>query len=244
MSALFTLKLGNFEIAPSAIPLAATVIALSVLTALGSWQIQRGRHKTEVFEALQQAFDTAATPLAQALDAHHPQRVTFTGTAYQTRQFLLDNRILNQQVGYEVLTPVVVEGVGTILVNRGWIPLRGSRQTVPTIDLPSNQLSIEGLWKPLAKGIRLVSALDGSETWPSVVQYVDLQAFSARLQTELLPGVVHLVSESSISYDLSRPLVEAPIKPLRHYGYAVQWYGLALACAIFFMVTNTRRVGS
>ena len=36
------------------------------------------------------------------------------------------------------------------------------------------------------------------------------------------------------------PIVAMP--PQRHYGYAVQWYGLAIAFVIVFLVASARRV--
>ena len=30
--------------------------------------------------------------------------------------------------------------------------------------------------------------------------------------------------------------------PVRHIGYAVQWFGLALALAVIYVVTNVRKV--
>ena len=31
--------------------------------------------------------------------------------------------------------------------------------------------------------------------------------------------------------------------PMRHIGYAVQWFGLALTLAVIYVVTNFRRAG-
>jgi surfeit locus 1 family protein len=32
--------------------------------------------------------------------------------------------------------------------------------------------------------------------------------------------------------------------PMRHIGYAVQWFALALTLAVIYIVTNTRKVGA
>jgi len=34
----------------------------------------------------------------------------------------------------------------------------------------------------------------------------------------------------------------AGISPMRHIGYAVQWFGLALALLVIYVVTNLRRI--
>lgn len=60
--------------------------------------------------------------------------------------YLLDNRIYQHKVGYEVLTPFILKNSHEVLlVNRGWIPQGLNRNKIPEIPTIEGEISIRGL---------------------------------------------------------------------------------------------------
>jgi surfeit locus 1 family protein len=107
---------------------APTLLALggAVLTAwLGDWQLNRAAYKAELQQRIdlaahQPPVRLAAEPVASADLVFY--RVQAAGEFLTEATILLDNRVRQGQVGYEVVTPLRLSGgAGAVLVNRGWV---------------------------------------------------------------------------------------------------------------------------
>ncbi len=72
--------------------------------------------------------------------------IIFSGKFDNEQQFLLDNRIYQDRVGYEVITPVKVAGLKKrVLVDRGWIESPPTRQILPVITSVFGSQIINGI---------------------------------------------------------------------------------------------------
>ncbi len=80
--------------------------------------------------------------------AYFPARVK--GQFEAQYQILLDNRVHEGRVGYDVLTPFRIQnGHMRILVNRGWVPMGPSRSQLPVLETPGQVQIISGhLYRP------------------------------------------------------------------------------------------------
>jgi cytochrome oxidase assembly protein ShyY1 len=69
-----------------------------------------------------------------------------------------------------------------------------------------------------------------TQSWvfPALVQQIDFADLSQRLNRDLLPYVIQLTTDDVAFVRDFRPVVMSPEK---HLGYAVQWFGLAVAAA-------------
>lgn len=205
--------------------------------------------------------------LTQAAVAH--TQVTFSGSYDSARQFLWDNRVHKSQAGYEVITPVKTD-TGIVLVNRGWIAQGRTREDIPDISIQSadNVIAHTGLFSRPSKGLMSGDALSTinntePESWPRLLQYFDYQAIAAALGEPVLAGVIQpqqLQAEKEAGQTSSTAGSKATstaakaalytanwepaaaIGPTRHYGYAFQWYAMALALTILYIVYNTKRI--
>ena len=82
-------------------------------------------------------------------------------------------------------------------------------------------------------GLNLINQkyLDG---WPKLVQQVDYEATKSDLGVAINNSVIQL---SAASIGALEPIWKpVDLKPSRHYGYALQWFGLALVliCSYFY----------
>lgn len=121
--------LARFRAAGLIWPTLWALAALVVLLGLGTWQMQRKAWKDGLVAAIGER--TTAAPVALAALREQGQASSGLGPEY--RRVRLAGRYLHGQErhlympakqgqGWHVITPLVVDGGGIVLVNRGWIP--------------------------------------------------------------------------------------------------------------------------
>ena len=109
----------------------------------------------------------------------------------------MDNRIINGKVGYEVILPVVTSKGMTVLVNRGWVLGSRKRDELPKFELINEKVILNGnIYVPLSKPV-LLGEDEWSDSWPLVVQWVDIERIERALQTQVFPYIVRLKPESA-----------------------------------------------
>jgi len=97
---------------------------------LGQWQQGKAERKQAAQTQLETraqrgtiAFPATLISAPTDLDALNYAPVTVRGRFETDRQFLVDNRIYQEQAGYHVITPLRIAGSDVrLLVNRGWLP--------------------------------------------------------------------------------------------------------------------------
>ena len=101
----------------------AVVLLAPLFAGLGYWQLQRAAEKEAVLAAREHAQSAATLRLIGDEDANalHLREVSAACRADAERQFLLDNRVYEGRVGYEVLLPCQLASGSVVLINRGWI---------------------------------------------------------------------------------------------------------------------------
>ena len=207
---------------------------LAVLFTLGTWQLIRGLEKAEI-ESANAGPSIAARLLERAPDNWSDlnyHSVTLDGQWLNEKSFLMDNRIHRGQPGYEVLVPFKLAGDGTVLlVNRGWTDYGASERIPLPAQSGGEVVNPDGQLYLPEKGFTLGPTFAGEILWPLVILYYDFKALSDALGTELAPVVVVLDQKHKDS--LVRIWQPATIPATRHYGYAVQWWGLALTLLVF-----------
>lgn len=229
---------------PHWLPLSAAVAAVVLFSGLGVWQLDRARHKGELVAALERGEHAPVTPLpadSAGFGALAFQRVRVTGELRGQHQFLLENRIHEGRAGFDVLVPLVRGNGDTILVDRGWAPATAEREPARPIRLElTGEVEVRGrLWLPSA-GLALGPAVMPDQAgWPRLATRIDYDALGRALGTELQPAVIRL--DPSLPWALERRPMEPAFGPMRHVGYAVQWFALALTVAVVAAVLWRRR---
>ncbi len=226
------------------LPWVATLIALLavvIMLRLGYWQIERAQSKQERLQQIEQRSGLAALTIEEALSVDNDVSdflLQATGYLDTKRYFLLDNRVLNQKVGYEVLVPFR-PGSYLLLVNLGWIPAPISREELPMVNLPKQELRLYGMLSLPTMNPFVSQTKSEHGDGPIRVQEIDLALISEALGEKLIPFVLQLSPEHELGYERHwKPVVMSPQK---HWAYAVQWFGLAAACVIIFVVAIKRK---
>jgi len=245
---------------PKAWAILLYVAVLSCMLSLGKWQLDRAALKISMQEKVAAATASDAAAL-QSIDdvaaaASVYQRVQLTGHYDANRQFLWDNRTHKGRAGFEVISVVHLTNGGMGLVNRGWVPAGPDRQTFPDISFSepviSTMIDIQGMVSRPSKGFASGEPITGGEGWPRLIQFFDYVAIGEALGEPIIPAVVQVqtlgtdASTASVLTSRSEWFTAnwqpAASGPAKHYSYAFQWFAMALALTVIFVVVNTRRI--
>jgi len=234
-----------------ALVLVAAVLAVWLTVSLGCWQLHRADEKLGRQAAVAErdalpALDNAALHCdAQADALLLNRRVVLQGQWLPQHTWLLDNRAMDGQAGFYVVTAMQVKGPGPcadqlLLVQRGWVPRNAQDRTqVPPFSTPVGPVQLVGRLQPeLSRSYSLGAdlALPAASS-PRIVQNIDFAGLPALVGRAVAPTVVlQLQPETSPA---GRAFPDASGFPLRrdwpvpasdvgkHHAYAVQWFALA-----------------
>jgi surfeit locus 1 family protein len=225
---------GRSRFVPRLWPTLAAAAAVILFVGLGEWQLGRAASSRILADDFTRGRSAIEWPRLPA-DAPRYQRVTASGHYDPEHQFLLDNMSQAGVAGVEVLTPLLLDGGGTVIVNRGWQAFGATRADLPAVAVAGGPRTITGLIDELPRpGVRLPAPpVTG---WPRLVQFPRIEELSNALGHELYPRVILLDPPEADGY--GRQWEVRGIDPDRHLGYAVQWFAFAaLAGAIWFALS-------
>ena len=209
-----------------------------ILTAnLGAWQLRRAAQKV----ALQDAIDSRArlpalsTPElasnASQADAQHYRPVHLRGRWVPDRNVFLENRqVTGGRVGFYLVTPMLLEGRrDAVLVQRGWVPRdQRDRTLLPKIASAPGTVEIEGhIAPPPARLYEFAPSTGGL-----IRQNLDPSEFASETGLQLAPVSVQQSDSPSTAGDgLVRDWPHPAVDVQRNYGYAFQWFAMAVLMA-------------
>lgn len=232
------------------------ILAIAGFCGLGRWQLARMHEKQAMLAAAGKALDRAhPQPLLLASDPRHAGGYDWaTGSGRIANVTLwLDNQQRGGRAGvrmYCVLLPD--DGVQAVLVDAGWWPLDGARD-LPVFGCPARDAqAVRGLLAPppaigIAHGDALAAA--GEARW--LASRMDLAAIARalRLPTGIAPRVLRLDPQRQADDagamlapgERDLEILSNTLTPERHLGYAVQWFGLAIAVLVVALVMTLRK---
>jgi surfeit locus 1 family protein len=223
---------------PAWLPLVAGGILAVQFAGLGTWQVSRGLEK----RADQAAFnaETGFSAWQDGMQIRPYQRLKATGRYDATRQFLLENIIVDGRNGYYVITPFEsAEDEPLLLVNRGWIEKAGNEIDDDVLDVPDSRLTVRGRAGSLPRaGFKMGDAMAPGDSWPKLAVYPDLDEVSDALGQDV-QGFVLLMDEKE-SGGFERRWSPSGFGPGKHFGYALQWFAMG-AVLLGLLVWNYRK---
>ncbi len=138
----------NYSFKPKLWPSVFTSIMLICMVSLGIWQVQRLEWKLGLIAQIEErAFmEPAALPRGITdLDALEYQSVGITGTFLNDREMTRYSVGPNGEPGYDLYTPFALDGGGTIIINRGWVPEVLKNQSERPQTLETKRVTVNGL---------------------------------------------------------------------------------------------------
>ena len=226
---------------PGIVPTIATLALAPTLAALGFWQLSRAEDKQILIDNFEQAAAKApATTDLSAIDPkkHRYQRIALSGTFDATHQVLLDAITLQGQAGFEVLTPLKLEGTNSaVMVNRGWVAATGERRPADDLQVDTQARQLRGAVDRFSQpGIKLGDNAPQSG-WPRMMLFPQAADISEALGYPVLEWQLLLDASEPDGFERQwQPATE--FGPERHIGYAVQWFALCATLLIIYIVVN------
>ena len=239
---------------PSWLALGLALAGIALFTRLGIWQYERMREKQATLDAVTRIL-AARKPvsLSQAADparAGEFEWAAGSGDFADAEPLLLDNQIRHGRPGvrvYRQFHPDDASGhampENALLVDLGWVPLKGDR-ALPVLPLAvANHLAVSGLLAPPpSTGVAIGGGIEHRDhVW--LLTRMDLTAIAHALGSRVLaPRVLRLDPASPIGYERDLDVLPNTLPPQRHLGYAVQWFALAIAALAIFVILHWRKV--
>lgn len=225
------------------------VVALSlVFVSLGRWQLER--HSERRLENTVNSQRLAAPPVSLSdmlvaagsdLESLEYRRVEVSGVFVPEQEILVRSQVANERPGFHVVTPLITSS-GTLLVNRGWVPLAVEAPPVIAVPPDSEPGILEGVVRT-------------SQTRPSIgpvepdgqlqiVARIDLERL-ARQYEDLLPIWVQQTDPPPGDLPIRVPLPDTD-DPGPHLPYAVQWFSFAAIAVVGYglLVRRSLRGGT
>ena len=225
------------------VPPLTGLILIVLFSWAGYWQLDRARQKTELAALFEN--DAPYSRVYNDMPVEIFQRIESRGQYRGDRQVLIENIVVDGRLGYYVITSFrLASDAPLLIVNRGWI---GKEQlnTLPDISVTDEFLTVRGRVGRLPRvGIRPGEAFEGrgaeTDSWPKFAVYPTLDELSKELGSELLPFVLLLSPDADEGY--LRRWQPPQSGPMMHYGYAFQWFVMALA-VLGLLFWNFRKKG-
>lgn len=201
----------------------AALPVLGLLLFLGTWQVQRLHWKNDLIARIAAAETGPARPMGDPPEML--SRVTLSGVFDHVREVSLGVEVRNNVLGTQIVTPLLRAGAPPVLVVRGWVPL----DPPAPVARPARQVEIEGWVRPGETAGFFAAADD-----PAAKRFYtfDPAAIGAALgmrQVERFGIVALAETAEQRTARFPEPARTLPRPVNNHLGYAVTWYGLALA---------------
>jgi surfeit locus 1 family protein len=243
---IVSIKIGSRIFTPRPFTTLLTLVLIVLLLSLGRWQLRRADEKRALFDSFASGADATRVIELGTPAVSRYQHVEAGGRYDETRQVLIDNMVNAERAGYYVITPFALTGGGWVLVNRGWIPLGASRAERPAIPVGGDARRLRGRADHMpSPGIQMGTKAPLAPPYPVVAAFPSRADIAALLHESSWTSATDLVLLDPAEPDGYVRKWSAPgFPPIRHIGYAVQWFALALTLAIIYVVTNLRRAGA
>ncbi len=208
---------------------------------LGIWQLERLEQRRAFNAHVQAMWEAAPLTLtgqtSEDLTTMEYRAVIASGTYDFENQVALRNRYYQNQAGYHLLTPLLLDDGAAVLVERGWIPADGNAAPADwrKYDMPG-RITIRGQIrlgqsKPDLGGVPDPTLAPG-QTRLDFWNIVNLERIRQQMPYPLLEVFIQPDTDPTdttppIPFQPEIELTEGP-----HLGYAGQWFTFAAILAL------------
>jgi cytochrome oxidase assembly protein ShyY1 len=243
----------RFLLTPRWLAAAALVVAAAVVMVfLGNWQLHRYHERSAVNDRIDAAESAPAAPLTSVLARPSAPsaagaapgrsaawtKVTATGRYDPAHEIQARARTVNSDVGFEIVTPLILADGTAVLVDRGWIP-----------PAPAGAIAAPVVPPAPTGPVTVVGKVHLSESRPTAVEHRDGRLDTRRISVPRLArempypvyGAYVLLTDQTPAADPA--FTQIPIDhedAWQNAGYTVQWW-LFAGMALFAFGWQVRR---
>lgn len=235
------MRFGVFVFRPGLWPSMAGLFFFGLTLWLGNWQLSRAEYKRELqarYDRMQE--DGVVLLGAAAVDKEDVlyRPVAMRGAFLPGREIFIDNRVYKTRAGYHVLAPFLIEGsTQHVLVNRGWVEVVNARRDVlPEVKPVPGIVVLRGV--AVDTQSRYLE-LKGAEPQGRLWQNLDFERYQRQFGRPLQPILIEQTSDTGDGLVRDWPRPDTGVGT--HISYAIQWFGLAAAIMVLWLVLNVKR---
>ncbi|MBU6234720.1 MAG: SURF1 family protein [Alphaproteobacteria bacterium] len=211
-----------------------TAIVVLVFLKLGFWQLDRLHWKEGLIKSIEaeKSVDPSAVPLNQLVDsvAYNLHRGFLTGVWAQDKNMKVGPQMMDGELGYWIVTPLVLNSGMAVMVNRGWVP---EKMAVIMMDTnpPKGIMTVRGMLRTTDEDGQMVG--DDWKSWRGL--NVDRMSIGAGFN-----------NHASLAFFMegSTPPDESVLKPApaltnmrnEHLNYSIFWFGMAVLTVVLFVL--------
>lgn len=237
------MKFGDLEFRFRWVPTLMLALPVPLFVALGFWQLDRADQKHERASTLNER--SAMAPFVLGSTVAEPEPLRFrklqaTGTFEAEGQILIENRRRANRIGFQVITPLRIQGSDTrVLVNRGWIPAEpdGTPTSAPVPETASTVTGEAHIPSPPA--LVLHEGTDAAKDWGERWPYLTVGLYAEVVDYPVQPVVILLDADYAGGFLRNWPR-EMPEEGM-HIGYAIQWFAFALIALVLWLRLSLER---
>jgi surfeit locus 1 family protein len=123
-----------------------------------------------------------------------------------------------------------------VLVNRGWIAATRDRSKLPEVATPGGKILVSGIaTTAMQKTLELSPDQVAGQVWENL----DLERYRSSTGLKLQP--VMILQKDQTNDGLVREWVRPDSGSAKNIGYAFQWFAMALAVLIIYLVLSVKR---
>lgn len=238
------MSISGWQFRPQLWPTLAAVAAIALMLSLGDWQLSRAREKEArqaQHEQISQQPTIALPSTPVRFEDFQFRQVEARGTYVPLHTIYLDNKIVRGVAGYQIITPLRLGEAGAsamhVLVNRGWVAAGNDRRQLPQIATPAGQVTISGIaTSPTQKTLELSTETVSGQVWENL----HLERYRKVSGLTLQPLLI--LQQDDTKDGLVRQWDRPDSGAARNLGYAFQWFAMALAVFIIYLVLSIKRV--
>jgi cytochrome oxidase assembly protein ShyY1 len=207
-------------------------LAAAVMVGLGLWQLDRYGQRRAINDRVDAAVAADPVPLASVLgiDAAPTAqqawtKVSVTGRYDSAHEILARARTVDGQVGFEILTPVVLNDGTAVIVDRGWLAPRPESASIkPEIPpVPTGPVTVVGLLHLPESKASAPEPFDGT----LAVRRIGPAELRSVLPYRVYQAYVTLDNQDPPASQAFVPIPPDHVNAAMNAGYVVQWWMFA-----------------
>ena len=207
---------------------------------LGNWQLSRAQEKESRQERLDRLSQEPAITLPDhpvKLEDFQYHQVEARGEYVPGHTIYLDNKIYKGIAGYQIVTPLRIGNSEMhVLVNRGWIAATRDRSKLPEVATPDGKILVSGIaTTAMQKSLELSPDQVSGQVWENL----DLERYRSSTGLKLQP--VMILQKDQANDGLVREWPRPDSGSGKNIGYAFQWFAMAFAVLIIYLVLSVKR---
>ena len=227
---------------PSLIAWFFSISALVTTLGLGTWQVERLAWKEGLIARIEAAkHEAPLTEMPQTeaeLERENFYPVAIRGHWVKGMEFHLTPRFYNGTLGYFIIAPLMLDDGRTLLVNRGWVPVKQKDPATRPETAVHGPATVHGMIRYGAERSWFTPANNPpGNLWFG--RDIDAMAASAKLPNPV-PAMVDVVG---VQDPAQLPVPSDGSIRLRndHLSYIITWYGIAAGILLIFILSHRRK---